>query len=113
MVAVLFRENTVLCRQNTGLPLTEEIRLQIFGSPDFFFPDLSVLLIDHLSDGDSVYSGETSFRFFGESRENMVDMYGDSRENSLEIFAVVIILSTISSVRGSSVHRTLGSVDLV
>jgi len=31
-------------------------------------------------------------------------MYGDSRENLLEILAVVIILSTISSVRGYSIH---------
>jgi len=38
------------------LPLTEEIRFQIFGSPD-----LSVFLIDHLSDGDSVHSSETLF----------------------------------------------------
>jgi len=74
----------------------------------FLFSDVSVLLIDHLSDGDSVYSGKTSFRFFGESRENLVDMYGDSRENSLENFAVVIILSTISSVRGFFSSQNIG-----
>jgi len=37
-------------------PLTDEIRLQIFGSPD-----LSVFLIDLLSAGDSVYSRENLF----------------------------------------------------
>jgi len=40
-------------------PLTEEIRLQIFGSPDYhFFPGFL------LSDGDSVYSRENSIFFF-------------------------------------------------
>jgi len=38
----------------------EEIRLQLFGSPD-----LSVFLIDLLSDGDSVDSNETSFEILG------------------------------------------------
>jgi len=37
---------------------------------------------------------------FGDSRENVFDMYGDSREGLLEILAVVIISSPISSVRG-------------
>jgi len=37
----------------TYTPLTEEIRSEKFGSPD-----LSVFLIDLLSDGDSVYSRE-------------------------------------------------------
>jgi len=39
----------------------------------------------------------------GDSRENVFHMYGDSRENVLEMLAVVIILSPISSVRGTSV----------
>ena len=43
-------------------PLTEEIRLKIFGSPDL--PDFRVYL---LSDGDSVYSHRNSFdlKFWG------------------------------------------------
>ena len=41
-------------------PLTEEIRLQIFGSRD-----LSVSPIDLLSDGDSVYSTEKVFGILG------------------------------------------------
>jgi len=41
-------------------PLTEEIRLEIFG-----FPDLSIFLIDHFSDGDSVYSSEEFVEFLG------------------------------------------------
>ena len=36
----------------------------------------------------------------GDSREDVFDMYRDSRENLLEIFAVIIIPSLISSVRG-------------
>jgi len=77
-------------------PLTEEIRLKIFGSPDL--------------DGFPVFSYEwQGLRLltwnpvgnFGDSRENVFDMYGDSRENLLEILAVVIIWSQISSVRGA------------
>jgi len=75
--------------------LTEEIRLQIFGSPDhyrnlvrsFEYQGLRLL----------------TWRFvgnFGDSRDNVFDMYGDSRETLLEILAVVIIESLISSVRG-------------
>ena len=41
-------------------PFTEEIRLEIFG-----FPDLSIFLIDHFSDGDSVYSSEEFVEFLG------------------------------------------------
>jgi len=41
-------------------PLTEEIRLQMFGSPD-----LSVFLIDFLSDGDSVFPRENLFEIVG------------------------------------------------
>jgi len=37
-------------------------------------------------------------RNFGDSLEIVFDMYEDSRENMLEIWAVVIILSSISSV---------------
>ena len=39
-------------------------------------------------------------KFWG-SRENVFDMYGDYPENLLEILAVVIISSPISSVRGA------------
>jgi len=42
------------------LPLTEEIRLKIFG-----FPDLPVFLIDLLSAGGSVYSCEILFKILG------------------------------------------------
>ena len=41
-------------------PLTEEIRLKIFG-----YRDLSGFPIDLLSDGDSVYSTEISFGNLG------------------------------------------------
>ena len=105
-------------------PLTEEIRLQIFGSGDL--PDFRV---DLLSNGDYIYSRETLFDMYGDSREIVFAMhgdsrgnlygdsrgnlYGDSRGNLLEILAVVIfisinnkninnnnILSMISSVHG-------------
>jgi len=66
-------------------PLTEEIRLQIFGSPD-----LSVFLIDRLSDRDSVYSSENLFGMLGTPMKTF-DMYGDSGENLLDILAVVMI----------------------
>jgi len=75
----------------------EEIRLKIFGSQD-----LTVFLLDLLSDGDSVYTGGKLVWNFGDSRENVFDMYGDCRENLFEVLAVVIILSTISSVCGES-----------
>ena len=41
-------------------PLTEEIRPQIFGSPD-----LTVFLLDLLSDGDSVYTRENVYENCG------------------------------------------------
>ena len=47
-------------------PLTEEIRLKMFG-----FTDVPDCRVDLLSDGDSVYSRETLFEKFGDSRENM------------------------------------------
>jgi len=40
------------------VPLTEEIRLKIFG-----IPDLSVFLINLLMDGDFIYSRENLFKF--------------------------------------------------
>ena len=45
---------------HTATPLTERIRLKIFASPD-----LSVFLINVLSDGDSVYSRENLFEILG------------------------------------------------
>jgi len=44
----------------TGAQLIEEIRLKIFGSQD-----LSIFLINFLSDGDSVYSRESSLEISG------------------------------------------------
>jgi len=45
-------------------PLTEEIRLKIFGSPDY-----PVFLDSLLSDGDSVYSSQTLFEILGTPEE--------------------------------------------
>jgi len=73
----------MIMNMNMNIPLTEEIRLKIFESWD-----LSVFLINPLSDG------ETQLKIvwnFGDSRENVFDMYGDSRSNLLNILAVVII----------------------
>ena len=75
-------------------PLTEEIRLQIFG-----FQDLTIFSLHFWSDRDSVYTRENLCKF-GDSREIVFDMYGDSGENWLEILAVVIVWSPISSVCG-------------
>jgi len=55
--------------------------------------------MDVLIDVDPVYRGEISMKIWG-LRNNMFDKYGDFREILLEILAVVIILSPISSVRG-------------
>ena len=44
----------------TYQPLMEEIRLKIFGSPDY-----PIFLDSPLSDGDSVYSTETLFEISG------------------------------------------------
>jgi len=45
---------------------------------------------------------------FGDSRENLFDMHGDYRENLVDILAVVIISSPISSVRGQRKSTLLG-----
>ena len=66
-------------------PLTEELRLQIFGSPDF-----TVFLSTLLSDGDSRLTRENLFKFGG-SREILFEKCGDSRENLFKFLAVVII----------------------
>jgi len=75
------------------IPLTEEIRLQISG-----YPDLPEFQVDLLSDGDSVYSCETAFEKFGTPLKTC--LICTSCEMLLEIWAVVINLSPISSVRG-------------
>jgi len=70
-------------------PLTEEIRLKMFGSPD-----PSVFLIDLLSARDSVYSRENLYEILGTPVKTSLiwfDMHGDCCENLLEILAVVII----------------------
>ena len=77
--------------------LTEEITLEIFGSPDW-----TVFLSTLLSDGDSRLLSWKLVWDSGDSRENLFESYGDSRENWFEILAVVIISSPISSARGDS-----------
>jgi len=67
-------------------PLMDEIRLQIFGSPD-----LSVFLIDLVSAGDSVYS-----------RENLLDIFGDWRENVLQVSQVYFFLQQMQSYVGNT-----------
>jgi len=73
-------------------PLTEEIRLETFGSADL--PDFRV---DLLNDG-AWWRGLRLLEWkivwnFEDSRENVFDMDGDWGENLLKILAVVIILS--------------------
>jgi len=62
----------------------EEIRLNKIESPD-----LSIFLIDLLSDGDSVYSRENLFEILGTPEKTC--LICESRENTMEILAVVII----------------------
>jgi len=66
-------------------PLTEEFRLEIFGSPDW-----TVFLSTLLSDGDSRLTPENLFNFGG-SRANLFEKCGDSRENLFQFLEVVII----------------------
>jgi len=66
-----------------------------FGSPDFFYFSRKVFRVT----GTPFTHVKTCLKFWG-IRESVFDMYGDSRENLLEILAVVIVLSLISSVRG-------------
>jgi len=49
-----------ICIRMYFYPLTEELRLEIFGSPD-----LSIFFTDHFSDGDSIYSSEEFVEFLG------------------------------------------------
>jgi len=68
-----------------------------------------------LSDGDSVYSHETLLQIFGTPEKTCL-ICTSSHENLLELLAVVIILSPISSVRGtwltSSTHMNLRNDDM-
>jgi len=78
-----------------NIPLTEEITLEIYLD----------LRSNHFLVRSFKWRGlhvqtRRIVRKFRDSRENVFDMYGDSRENLLEILAVVIILSPISSVCG-------------
>ena len=82
-------------------PLTDEIRLQIFGSPDHYRNPVGSFECRGLRLLNWKYVGN-----FGDSRDNVFDMDGDSRENLLEILAVVIIVSPISSVRGTLEHTS-------
>jgi len=87
--------HTFICSYGL-LPLMEEIRLKIFGSPDYPFPGFPFEWRGlRLLKWNPVWN-------FGDSHENVFDMYGDSCENLLEILAVVMILSPISSVCGAS-----------
>jgi len=75
--------------------LTEEIRIEIFGSPD-----CTVSLYNQLSNGDSRWLPWKLVWNLGHSSENLFDLYGDSSDKMFELLAVVVILSLISSVRG-------------
>jgi len=81
----------VCCSVLQSCPSTGEIRLQIFGSPDFTVSQYTLL-----SDGDSAYPVKTFSGFhvseFGDSRENVLDVYRDSRAKLLEILTVVIFV---------------------
>ena len=70
---------------------------------DFTYFDLQIIqfsCIHQFSDGGSRGLPGKLVGNFGGSREILFDSYGDSRENLLEISAVVIISSPISSVCG-------------
>ena len=58
-----------------------------------------------MSDKDSVYSNEPQFEILGTPEKNVLDRYGESYENLLEILAVVIIFSPISSICGTVLSR--------
>jgi len=50
--------------------------------------------------GTSIFFHENLFQILGTPEKNVVDMYGDSCENLLEILAVIMIVSPMSSVCG-------------
>jgi len=64
-----------------------------------FFP--SFLVTPKETFHKSVKTLNADTRRDANARGDGIDMYGDSRKNLLEILAVVMILSRISSVRGS------------
>jgi len=76
------------------LPLTEEIRLEFFGSRD-----LTIWSLDLLSDRDSVYTHENLYENWGLPRNGVWYVRGLPWK-LLEILTVVIILSPISIVCG-------------
>ena len=80
-------------------PLTEETILKIFGFPDHYKNRVRSFECRGLR----LLTGKFVANF-GDSRDNVFEMYGDSRENLFEVLAVVIILSSISSVGGT--HST-------
>jgi len=67
-----------MCTYIVYLPLTEEIRLEIFGSPDV--DDFPITL---LSDGDYVYSCENLFEILGTSEETCLICTGTPVKNLL------------------------------
>jgi len=83
-------------------PLTEEIRLNMFWSPH-----LSVFLVDILSVRDSVYSRENLFEILGTPMKMCLICTGTPVKNLLDILAIVIILSPISSVCGNLLISSL------
>jgi len=76
-------------------PPTEEIRLQIFRSPDW-----TVFQSTLWRDRDSRLLPWNPLWNLGASRESVLQSYRDSPENLFQILAVVIVLSPISSARG-------------
>jgi len=98
MVATPLVGSIKVCETSQSVPLTEEIILKIFGSPDHYRNPIRSFECQGLRLLTWKFVGN-----LGESRDIVIDMYGDSRENLLEIMAVVIILSTISSSRGYTV----------
>jgi len=75
-------------------PLTEEIRLQKFGSPDS-----PIFLETLLSDGDSRLLQWKTIWIFWDSRKNVFESCRDSSDN-LSTFWQSVIFSPISSVCG-------------
>ena len=89
------REYSSLMYSAACHPLTGEIRLRIFGSPD-----LSVFLRDLVSAGDSVYSCETAFEISGTPVKTRVICTGTWVKTRSIFLAIVIISSPLSSVCG-------------
>jgi len=82
-------------------PLTEEIRLKTFGSPD-----MPVFPATLLNGGDSVYSRENLVEIFGTPYKTCLICTGTPREHLLEVLAVEIIFSQISCVCGYELNKS-------